>query len=555
MSKKLYLIMLVIGIGITVMNTTRSYGETTQPEKFSSYLMGRHAQHIYDYRNAAHFMRQVWAHNPDIPLLTSQTFKVLLASGAYEEVIRLAHIQYERSVTTPLIVITLTAHSIMNNEKESAKRYIDALSSSGIFLFLRHLYFAWHFNDTPQREQAIEEIELFNQQLSSSLIAFHIGLLDLAAENYDNATHYLSTALESGSPRIVYSIARFMRKNNHHDAADRLVQHYLTESQSHTNTPSFSVEDSKLMNVSILDGYAEALFDMARIVDYSLPEHALLYSRLAVMMQPELTVAQEKIINFLSSRNYYTEALMLLESLSTDPDLGWSAKLHIARILYAMDRQEEAIQKLEEMIKQRPLDIDTVVQLADFMRQREQFDQAIKIYTRAIEQLGPDNHHSKYWYLYYQRAITYDMIDNWPAAEKDLHISLELNPDQPDVLNYLGYTWADRNIHLSKAHDMLKLATDQSPNNAYILDSIGWVLYRLGNLDGAIQKLEYALTFLPFEPIINDHLGDVYWEVGRYFEAQFQWQRALDHLTDDPELAENLRTKLMRELRYDNLTP
>ena len=189
------------------------------------------------------------------------------------------------------------------------------------------------------------------------------------------------------------------------------------------------------------------------------------------------------------------------------------------------------------------------------MRQRDQLDQVIMIYTRAIEQLGPENHDPEYWSLYYQRAVTYDLIDNWPAAEDDLHISMMLNSDQPEVLNYLGYTWADKNIHLSQAHDMLKHAIAQRPNSPYIIDSVGWVLYRLGDLTGAIQQLEYALSLLPLEPIINDHLGDVYWEVGRYFEARFQWQRALDNLIDDPEQAENLRIKLMRKPLYNHLNP
>lgn len=547
---------LVMSIGIVVMNTSRSYGEITQLGKFSSYLMGRHAQYLDDYPKAAQFMRQAWVHNPDISLLTSHTFEVLLGSGAYEEAIRLAHQQYERSITKPLILMTLAAQSIMANDRESAKRYVTAIPNSGASQFLRHLCLAWHLVDTPQREQAMWDVERLAEQFSSSLISFHIGLLDLAVGDYDSVSHHFSIALNSRSPRIVYSIARYMRQNGHHDAADRLVQHYLTDPpQSNSNTPEFSADDSRLIHVSIRDGYAEVLFDMARIVDRYLPEQALFYSRLAVMMQPQLSSAQKKIIDFLSSRHYYTEALMLLEPLSTDPDLGWSAKLHIARILYRTDRQDEAIQILEEMIAQRPTDIDTVAQLASFMRQRDQLDQVIMIYTRAIEQLSPENHDPEYWSLYYQRAVTYDLIDNWPAAEDDLHISLMLNSDQPDVLNYLGYTWADKNIHLSQANDMLTHAIAQRPNNPYIIDSVGWVMYRLGDLTGAIQQLESALSFLPLEPIINDHLGDVYWEVGRYFEAQFQWQRALDHLIDDPEFAENLRIKLMRKPLYNRLNP
>ena len=130
------------------------------------------------------------------------------------------------------------------------------------------------------------------------------------------------------------------------------------------------------------------------------------------------------------------------------------------------------------------------------------------------------------WRFYYVRGIAYERSDKFPLAEKDFLRALDLNPNQPQVLNYLGYSWVDKGMNLTRALDMIQKAVQASPNDGYIIDSLGWAYYRLGRYSDAVTQLEQAATLRPNDPEINDHLGDAYWKVGRKLEAKFQWKIA-----------------------------
>ena len=147
------------------------------------------------------------------------------------------------------------------------------------------------------------------------------------------------------------------------------------------------------------------------------------------------------------------------------------------------------------------------------------------------------------WSLYYSRGIALERSHNWDRAEKDFLEALKLEPDQPYVLNYLGYSWVERGKHLKRAQAMIERAVQQRQNDGYIVDSMGWVLYRLGKYEGAVTQLERAVQLRPQDPVINDHLGDAYWRAGRQHEARFQWYRALSFKPDEKDKAK-IETKL-----------
>jgi tetratricopeptide (TPR) repeat protein len=153
----------------------------------------------------------------------------------------------------------------------------------------------------------------------------------------------------------------------------------------------------------------------------------------------------------------------------------------------------------------------------------------------------------RYWHLLYVRGMSQERAGNWEAAEKDLLAALEFKPEQPYILNYLGYAWADRGQNLDKAQSMIRKAVSLRPEDGYITDSLGWVLYRIGKYKASVPELERAVSLLPYDPVINDHLGDAYWRVGRKMEAKFQWERAKNH-SDDGELKTKLDEKMAKGL-------
>src|SRR5690606_2286822 len=151
------------------------------------------------------------------------------------------------------------------------------------------------------------------------------------------------------------------------------------------------------------------------------------------------------------------------------------------------------------------------------------------------------------WNVFYQRGIAYERLKEWDKAEPNFLKALELYPDQPQVLNYLGYSWVDMNIKLEEGLDLIKRAVDLRPSDGYIVDSLGWAYYRLGRYEDAVRELERAVSLMPGDPILNDHLGDAYWRVGRKLEARFQWSHARD-LDPEPDVLASAEKKLAEGL-------
>ena len=156
-------------------------------------------------------------------------------------------------------------------------------------------------------------------------------------------------------------------------------------------------------------------------------------------------------------------------------------------------------------------------------RSDKKYIESINLYSKIIDDVLEENK----WSIFYSRGIAYERIDNWKKAEADLKMAMKLQPNDPYVINYLAYSWLDRNINIEMALDLLEKAVELEPSDGYILDSLGWAYYLSNSIEQSIYFLEKAVSFLPNDPTLNDHLGDAYWKSGRYEEAQSQWKRVL----------------------------
>ena len=197
-----------------------------------------------------------------------------------------------------------------------------------------------------------------------------------------------------------------------------------------------------------------------------------------------------------------------------------------------MGKTDEAIQRLQAMAAARPHDVDALSALAGLQRSAKKYVEAAATYDKAIAAVGIPQRDN--WTLFYFRGICFERSKQWPKAEADFKKALELYPDQPLVLNYLGYSWVDQGINLEEAFKMLRRAVELRPNDGYIVDSLGWAHYKLGQYAEATQTLERAISLKPADPVLNDHLGDAYWQVDRRIEARFQWNHARD-MGPEPE--------------------
>ncbi len=277
---------------------------------------------------------------------------------------------------------------------------------------------------------------------------------------------------------------------------------------------------------SARDGMAEVFYTLSgALSNEDNDDLTLLYARMAQHLRPDHVDAILLAAEQLERLGQYALAVDAYGGVPSDHPAFHAAEMGRAEALRSQGQSDAAIAVLRGLTETHG-DIASVHSaLADTLRQVERYAEASVSYTDAldrIEEVGPNQ-----WFLFYARGITFEREGNWPAAEADFRQALELNPGQPQVLNYLGYSLVEKRIKLDEALDMIERAVAAQPDSGYIVDSLGWVLYRLGRYEEAVVHMERAAELMPVDPVVNDHLGDVYWAVGRHLEAEFQWKRAL----------------------------
>lgn len=291
------------------------------------------------------------------------------------------------------------------------------------------------------------------------------------------------------------------------------------------------------------EGEAEVLFTIAgQISGGGDTVNALLFARLAQYLRPGDTDVALLIAQLLDSREQYDLANAAYNTVSPkDPDY-YAAELGRASSLVSAGKLDAAIAALKALAEAHPELAVVWTELGDTQRRGEHFADAVKSYDRAIAILEKSDGDAP-WQLYYARGISFERTKQYDKSEADFRHALKIQPNQPQVLNYLGYSFLELGKNLDEAMDMIKRAVAARPDDGYIVDSLGWALYRQGQFAAAVAPMEKAVGLEPVDPIVNDHLGDVYWKVGRQREAEFQWRRALS-FNPTPEDATRIRKKL-----------
>ena len=289
-------------------------------------------------------------------------------------------------------------------------------------------------------------------------------------------------------------------------------------------------------------GAAEALYGLGASLGRRGGEDlGLVYLQLSLYLAPNHPLALLSLADLYESLKKPALAIKVYERVPANSPLHRNAAIQMAANLDALDRASEAEQHLGALIKDHPKDIEAIMALGNILRGHKKFAECADVYSQAVDAVPHPEKAN--WVLFYFRGICYERSHQWPKSEADLKKALELFPEQPHVLNYLGYSWIDQGVHLDDGMAMIKRAVQQRPDDGYIVDSLGWAYFRTGNYDEAVKQLERAIELKPEDPTINDHLGDAYWRVGRTLEAKFQWAHARD-LKPDPEDLPKILAKL-----------
>ena len=515
--------------------------ETTEVSALGRYLAGRVARRDGDTASAADFLGYALAGDPQNERLQLEAFAVLIADGRVNEALELAAAIHEREPRTGLGNVVLAVAAARGGDFKAAQQRVSKASKRRINRLVMPLVTAWSQVGSKNFEGAAKSLSVLGKRKAFADFQHYHGALvdDLAGKNEDAETAYraLVDHKTGGSLRWYQAYGNFLERNGRSGEAISLYKRALS---SDPDAPVLaqllsSAEKGTVPNRFVADarsGLSEALFGVASVLSQEgALETAMIYARLAVFLRGEYPVAQLLVGRILESHQHWQEAITAYKGIDAESDYAWDAQLRTAASLQRLEHYEEAIKLLRRMVKNAPARTDALVALGDLYRSRKNWSDAVAQYDQAMARVLEQGHAN--WTLLYARGIALERAKQWDRAEADFLRALELRPDQPLVLNYLGYSWIEQGRHLKHARKMIEKAVSLRPRDGYIVDSLGWVLYRLGDFEGAVRQLERAVELRPQDPVINDHLGDSYWRVGRKLEARFQWQRALTFEPDE----------------------
>jgi tetratricopeptide (TPR) repeat protein len=500
-----------------------------------NYLAGRHAQIVNDTSEATMYFSNALKLSPSSQNLLKRTFLMMTSEGRIDEAMPLAHKVLMQNPKAPVASLTVIVGEIQDTHFVEALGKIRALPAGGLNDYIAPLLAAWTSIAQGQTvEDAIAHLGPLKQERSKPLYYLHKALLlDFKGDQEAAVKAYLQEIKEQGS--LVLRVAQLLgnlyeRKGDTEKA--KILYKQFAQDNPRSSIPRHLLRhlDSGIKPKPIistaLNGASESFFGIATsLSQQNAKEMALLFTRLGLYLRSDFPVMKILLSSLLQLDGQLENANATLLSIDISSAYSWPARLNAAQNLNDLGQIEEATKTLKSMAKEEPELAASLIKLGDIMRVRERFAEAQKAYDTALKRIGTLR--SYHWALLYARGIVLERTKQWERAEADFLKSLELSPDQPSVLNYLGYSWVDQGKHLDRAKEMIQKAVNLRPNDGYIVDSLGWAYFQLGEFNNSVKEMERAVELRPEDPVLNDHLGDALWRVGRKLEAHYQWNRAL----------------------------
>ena len=521
--------------------------DTSRITPSGNYLAARQANLERDADAASIYYRAALRTDQRNPELLELAFYSVLADGDIDEAVRLADrlIQIDRNNRNAHLVLGVKALKT-KNYKEARQQFGQA-TRGPVTDLTATLLAAWSAAGANDSKGAIDTIDkLSGPEWYAIFKDMHAGLLlDLGANKKEAAKRLEhSYKLDASALRVMQAYAGFLSRNGGREEAARIYGEFDKQLPRYplvVEAMNTLRKDEPLPRVvdSVQAGAAEALYGLGaalgrREEELSLANRGLAYLQLALYLDPNHSLAMLALADLYEAMKKPELAIKVYERVPANSPLKRNAEIQLAINLDALERTEEAKKHLDKLIASKPDDLEAILALANILRERKQYAGCADAYGKAVA-LQPTPTRAN-WTTYYFRGICFERDKQWAKAEADMQKALELYPEQPHVLNYLGYSWIDQGVHLDDGMSMIKRSVDQRPDDGYIVDLLGWAYYRLGNYDEAVKNLERAVELKPVDPTINDHLGDVYWKVDRMLEAKFQWSHARDLKPDADEL-------------------
>jgi tetratricopeptide (TPR) repeat protein len=522
-----------------------------------NYLSARVAEAEHDTFAASTFFREALRADPHNPDLIQGAFVATLANGDMDAATALARSIVQRDPHNASARLTLTVRDFRNKKYAVARALLNA-GGGGRGDLTTILLTAWSYIGSGDVKKAIAIMDTMSDPTFAVFRDFHAGLMLDVVGRTEEAGARLKAAYDSdqGTLRLVDAYGRNLARRGKIDEAKKVFEDF-NKLQPHNPIIEAALADlaaGRKLEPMVKDargGAAEVLYGLGAYglgAAGSRPGDAvaaIVFLRLALELTPQNALTLDTLGEAYGKLKQYDSAIEIYDQVPKSNPLRVTSDIRVALLFAAMGKADESAQRLRAIVKEHPENVDALSALADVLRSEKKYLESADAYTRVLALTAPDD--KSRWAIYYFRGVDYERAKEWSKAEPDLKEALNLYPEQPMVLNYLGYSWVDQGVHLDEAFKMLRRAVELEPEDGYIVDSLGWAYYKLGRYDEAVKYLERAVDLKPGDPTINDHLGDAYWRVGRKLDAGFQWNHARD-LKPDPEDLPKILSKIAKGL-------
>jgi tetratricopeptide (TPR) repeat protein len=531
--------------------------QPTNTSASGSYLAARHAGQQRDAASAAAYYRAALKRDPNNAELLDRAFLSFLVDGDVDEAVKFAERVAQADKNDRVARLVLGVNALKRKQYGSAKRDLAQSIRGPITDLTASLLSAWSTFATNDSKGAVAAIDhLAGPDWYAIFKDLHAGLIYDVAGNQKEAGKRLERAhkLDSTALRVVQAYGSWLSRNRSpkealavFEAFDKTLPRHPLVMESMDKLKAGEKLPALVTNAQA--GAAEALYGLGASLGRRGGEDlGLVYLQLSLFLSPSHPLALLSLADLYESLKKPELAIKIYERVPPGSPLHRNAAIQLAANLDSLERADDAQKHLEALIKQNPDDLEAIMALGNVLRGHKKFAECANVYSKGIATISKPEKAN--WIVFYFRGICSERSKQWAKAETDLKKALELFPDQPHVLNYLGYSWIDQGVKLDEGMEMIKKAVQQRPDDGYIVDSLGWAYYRLGNYEEATKQLERAIELKPEDPTINDHLGDAYWRVGRVLEAKFQWAHARDLKPDAeelPKIEEKLKSGLPDE--------
>ncbi|PAP96045.1 tetratricopeptide repeat protein [Mesorhizobium wenxiniae] len=556
---------LAIVTGMAISGLPAYAKETTEPVNITSfsgaYLAARVAEGDNDLDSAIAYYKQALAFAPGDTSLQQSLMLSLIAQGRFEESLVYA----DKLKTVPDVErfsrLALAVGSFHKKDFTKAEYWLKLSLESDLDRLISGVMTGWAKQGAGDPSEAMSSIDRLQgpdwfglfKSFHRALIADASGLPEKADAIY--AATLQDTATGSAAPetwmRNAQAYASFLARKGDKDKALSVLDQAEAFAPGKVEISALRDRITKGEKVEPFvagpsDGASEILLDLATALNRGGGEPFVrLYLQYALALRPDSDAALVQLAAVSEQLKDGEGAIAFYRRIPASSPLKPLSELQLGLNLADLDRYEEAIAHLKALVEAHPDDMRAYQALGGVYASKEDFRSAAGLYDKAVAMLKTPTRAD--WNIFYQRGIAYERLKEWPKAEPNFRKALEMFPDQPQVLNYLGYSWVDMNINLEEGLQMIQKAVDLRPSDGYIVDSLGWAYFRLGRFEDAVREMERAVSLKPEDPVLNDHLGDAYWRVGRRLEATFQWNQARD-LKPDPDVLAALQQKLLKGL-------